>query len=173
MQRAKGFFADKLEDLKCALGYYEYPQKDIQHGRSYLNDIAKGNWKLKRMSRTSIKYRPVVNVPSGYMMDCVKIRKFDRNPLLEQIRKGQKLQHVQTNDKSRALIEKGMKSRKALDRKKFMSEITGFSMRKLKHVQTTDKSTPPIKSMMMKNEGKKALMEELRQVRPAIETGTS
>jgi len=134
MNKAKGFLADKLEDLKTALGFYDYPQKNVFHQKRYMNDIARGNWKLRRWTSTSVKYRPVVNVPSDYMMDCVKVRKFDRNPLLEQIRKGKRLHHVTTNDKSRLYVERTWRARKALDRQKFISEITAFPVTKLRHV---------------------------------------
>jgi len=171
VQRAKGFLADKLEDLKTILGLNDYPQKNMTHTKEYLNDIVKGNWKLNRWTQTSIKYRPVVNVPADFMMDSVKLRKFDRNPLLEQIRKDHKLHHVKTTDKTTTLIEKGWKSRKPLDRKKFLSEVV--STRKLNHVQTVDKTVNNTKVVEPKNTGRKELMTEIRQTKSAVKSGSS
>jgi len=140
--QAVGFVSNTLEQAKDVLGFYNYPQSNIQHTEPYLNDIARGNWSGLKPMQPQIKYQPVVgDLPSGWDMKMgFKLRKYDRTPFLNEIKMSRNLKKIQSNDRSsfRKDYMQDWKMRKALDRKALNSQIASFQTSSLKPVGFMD-----------------------------------
>jgi len=103
-----------------------------QHNERYMDDIVQGNWNLKPVN-SIVRYTPVVGLSQTFCWTYpgMKIKRWDRGFLMEQIRKGIVLRHVEMNDRSGAVIERGHKLKKGAKEKrlKMLEEIRDFSRR--------------------------------------------
>lgn len=147
----------RIEEVKETLFKTdEYPQSQVSHEKQYLNDIARGNWKLKHNDSICIRTVPVVGFPSGYVQPVFKMKMVERRPFLTEICNGYKLRHVEfnfINDRSVPNLDKqAFKLKTAVDYKQFMQEVRTFSdsTHKLKHVtSSSDRSAPQISDIRM------------------------
>jgi len=137
MDQAKEYMQGKLDQVKEAFGYETYSQGKTEHDRLFLNDIAKGNWESLQHVSVSEKTVPVVGVDPGVHLNWgqdVKLRKNERKELLEKVKEGCNLNHVETIDKSKAKIEPDFKLKGGVDRQHLLHEIHAFEGQRLSHV---------------------------------------
>jgi len=100
-----------------------------------LASIRKGNFRLKH-AETKDKCKPFYGEKKDF-----KLKRFaNRRPMLEEIKRGRRLKHVDTCDKTKLQLEKGFKLRKH-NRESYLKDIRkgGF---KLKRSKTNDRSAP-------------------------------
>jgi len=147
IEQAKGYITDKIEDVKDAFGWNEFPQSKVTHDKDYLNDIAKGNWDHLNHVKPTESAKPVVGFPADMPWhEDVSIKKVDRCPFLEEVKKGAQLEHADTCDKSQPLIEgEGWKLKSSDYREKVLEDVRNFEgTNRLSHIDTGDnvKRTP-------------------------------
>jgi hypothetical protein len=142
VEETKKFVAEKVQDAKEATGLApEHPQSKVQHDQPFLNDIAKGN--IEPLHHVTPVEKDLT-ATLGEDPSKIHIKKIDRKPLLNEIKEGVPLTSVETEDKSKPVIEEGVTIKNiGKDREKLLDEVTEFEKdTKLKHVETDDKSAP-------------------------------
>jgi len=147
IDQAKGYIADKIDDVKDVLGWNEFPQSKVTHDKDYLNDIAKGNWDHLNHVKPTESAKPVVGFPADMPWhEDVSIKKVDRCPFLDEVKKGAQLEHADTCDKSQPLIEgEGWKLKSSEYREKVLEDVRNFDgTNRLSHIDSGDnvKRTP-------------------------------
>lgn len=142
LSQAKEFVAEKLEAAKEAVGLPDLPQAGIEHDKPFLNDIAQGN------IETLNHVQPVekdLNTFLGNDTSNIHIKKIDRDPLLNEIKDGVTLSHVETEDKSQPVLDQNVTIKNIGEqRENLLHEVEGFKRTSLSAANTKDSSAPCI-----------------------------
>jgi len=142
LHNTKEYVTEKIEDIKQGMGKSDHPQSKVEHDQPFLDDIAKGN-------APSLNHvTPVekdLNTVLGDNASNIHVKKVDREPLLHEIKDGVPLSHIETEDRSKPVIQEGVTIKNVGEqRQQMLNEVESFPRENLTPQLTDDRSCPNI-----------------------------